>query len=83
MAVVATLPLAVSAAQALAIAQADALSKYRDMTRFRVEITLEPDGWHVKHFVPRDPARPYLTGGGPHHVISADTGEIVSKIYYQ
>ncbi len=73
---------AVSSDQALRIAQADGILAYGDLTRFRVEITLEVDGWHVKHFIQqRNGSR--IAGGGPHYVIDATTGAIVSKTYYQ
>ena len=74
--------LAVTAAEALAVAQADAVIAYRgELSRFRIEITREPDGWRVVyHFVP---AARFETGGGPHYLISLDTGAILDKKYYQ
>ena len=38
------------------------------------------DGWHVEY---RDQRNRALTGGGPHYLIDATTGAIVSKKYYQ
>ena len=71
----------VTAADALAVAQNDAVAVYRDLSRFRIEITREPGGWRiVYHFVP---AARFETGGGPHYLVDAETGEIVSKLYYQ
>jgi hypothetical protein len=69
--------------RALAIATADAEKMYvGNFGRFRIEITLEDDGWHIAHLIhQRDGSR--ITGGGPHYVIDATTGEIVSKKYYQ
>ena len=66
----------------LAIAHADAVQAYRDpLTRYRIELHLEPNGWVVEyHF--RGDGR-FHTGGGPHYVIDATTGEIISKKYYQ
>jgi hypothetical protein len=73
---------AISSDQALRIAQADGVVAYGDLTRFRVEITLEDDGWHVKHFIQqRNGSR--IAGGGPHYIIDATTGTIVSAKYFQ
>ena len=76
-------PPAVSSAEALAIATADARQAYRgNFGRFRIEISLEDDGWHVVHLIhQRNGSR--IAGGGPHYVIDATTGAIVSKKYYQ
>jgi hypothetical protein len=65
--------------QALAIAQADAEKAYRDLSAYRICLTLEEDGWHVDYEL-KD-AR--LKGGGPHYVIDSLTGAIVSKRYEQ
>lgn len=65
--------------QALSIAQADAVKVYRDLSIYRIELTLEPDGWHVDYEL-KDPR---LKGGGPHYVIEAVTGTIVTKRYDQ
>lgn len=68
--------------QALAIAHADAVQAYHNpLTRHRIEIRLEDEGWIVEyHF--RGTGR-FHTGGGPHYVIDAATGAILSKKYYQ
>ena len=75
-------PPVISCDQALAIAHADAVQAYRDpLHRHRVEVRLESNGWVVEyHF--RGTGR-FHTGGGPHYVIDATTGEILSKKYYQ
>jgi hypothetical protein len=65
--------------QALTIAQADALTAYRDLTGYRIQLTLEADGWHIDYEL-KDTR---LKGGGPHYVIDASTGAIVSKRYEQ
>ena len=67
------------AAEALAIAQADALAAYKDLGLYRIRISLEDDGWHVDYDL-RDQRR---KGGGPHYVVDADTGTIVSRRYEQ
>lgn len=64
---------------ALSIAQADALKAYRDLSMFRIELALEPDGWHIDYEL-KDRK---LKGGGPHYVIDALAGAIVSKRYDQ
>ena len=65
--------------RALAIAQADAVRVYRDLSPYRIQLVLEDDGWHVDYEL-RDPR---LKGGGPHYTIDAQTGIIVSKRYEQ
>jgi len=70
---------AIDGARALAVAQADALKAYRDLSSYRVQIVQEDDGWHVDYEL-KD-AR--LKGGGPHYVIDAMTSAILSKRYEQ
>jgi hypothetical protein len=65
--------------QVLAIAQADAARVYRDLSAYRIQLALEADGWHVDYEL-KDPR---LKGGGPHYLIDAHTGAIVSKRYEQ
>jgi hypothetical protein len=65
--------------QALTIAQTDAAQVYRDLSPYRIQLSLEDDGWHVDYEL-NDPRR---KGGGPHYVIDAITGAIVSKRYEQ
>jgi hypothetical protein len=65
--------------RALAIAQADAVRAYRDLSPFRIQLALESDGWHVDYEL-KDPK---LKGGGPHYIIDAHTGAILSKRYEQ
>jgi hypothetical protein len=65
--------------QVLAIAQADASRVYRELSAYRIQLVLEEDGWHVDY----EPRNPKLKGGGPHYVIEAQTGAIVSKRYEQ
>ena len=56
-----------------------ALIAYRDLSPYRVQLVLEADGWHVDY----DLKNPGWVGGGPHYVIDALTGTIVSKRYEQ
>jgi hypothetical protein len=72
-------PVVLAGAQALAIAQADATRVYRDLSAYRIQMVLEDDGWHVDYEL-KDPQ---LKGGGPHYLIDAHTGAIVSKRYEQ
>jgi hypothetical protein len=65
--------------QALAIAQADALRVYHDLSGYRIPLVLEEDGWHVDYEL-KDPKR---KGGGPHYLIDAITGAITSRRYEQ
>jgi hypothetical protein len=65
--------------QALAIAQADALKAYRSLSSYRIQVVLESDGWHIDYEL-KDPR---VKGGGPHYIIDAATGAIVSKRYEQ
>jgi hypothetical protein len=65
--------------QALTIAQADAVKVYRDLSIYRIEVMLQADGWHIDYELPA----PHLKGGGPHYVIDAATGMIMSKRYEQ
>ena len=77
----ATTALAVSRHQAIAIAEADALPMYGPyLHTLTLAASLQEDGWHLEYSPKRDGFR---TGGGPHYVIDAATGDIVSKKYYQ
>lgn len=71
----------ISRAQAITVAEADALPMYGTYLQTLVlEASLRDDGWHLKYSPKRDG---YRTGGGPHYVIDATTGVILSKTYYQ
>ena len=65
--------------RALAVAQADAARVYRDLSGYRIQIVLEPDGWHIEF----RGTKPFVAGGGPHYVIDPISGAILSKTYYQ
>ena len=69
----------ISGDRALAIAQADAANAYRDLSCYRIQLALESDGWHIDYEL-KDPR---LKGGGPHYIIDAATGAIVTKRYEQ
>ncbi|HEX4609156.1 MAG TPA: hypothetical protein VH092_13205 [Urbifossiella sp.] len=72
-------PPAINRQQAIAIAEADAIPVYGDLNDLTLEATLLDDGWHIDYWV----RKPRHAGGGPHYVIHPETGEIVSKKYYQ
>jgi hypothetical protein len=61
----------------LAIAQADAARVYRDLSLYRIQLMLENDGWYIGY----DLKNPRLKGGGPHYIIVAQTGSVISKRY--
>jgi hypothetical protein len=65
--------------QVLAIAQPDAARVYRDLSPYRIQLVLEDDGWHVDYEL----KNPGLKGGGPHYIIDAHTGAVISKRYEQ
>jgi len=69
----------VSGDQALSVTHLDSERAYGDVSRFRVQVSLEPDGWHVEYQV----KNPLTKGGAPHYVIDASSGQIISKRYYQ
>ena len=69
----------ISPDQALAVAHADALVAYRDLSPYRIEIVQTDQGWKIDYEV----QNPKVKGGGPHYIIDAGTGEIVSKRYEQ
>jgi hypothetical protein len=64
-----------NADEALKVARLDAEKAYRDLSPYRIAISLESDGWHVEYWL-KDPR---MQGGGPHYVIDATTGAFVSK----
>jgi hypothetical protein len=69
----------ISCDEALAIARKDAEMVYRDLSAFRIIIERRTDGWHIDYEL----SDVYLKGGGPHYIIDAMTGAIVSKKYEQ
>ncbi len=65
--------------QVLKIAREDAERVYRDLSRYEIRLALQDDGWHIDYEL-RDPR---ARGGGPHYVIDATGGQILSKRYEQ
>ena len=68
-----------SSDQALQRARLDAEKAYGDLTLYRITVVLEADGWHIDY----DLKDETLDGGGPHYVIDAASGDIISKRYEQ
>ena len=69
----------VTSDQALRVARIDAEIAYRDLSPFYVRVELDEDGWHVDYELKDKRSH----GGGPHYVIDADTGIILTKRYEQ
>jgi hypothetical protein len=69
----------VSSVDALRIAEADARTAYGDLSIFTITVVVEEDGWHIDYEV----RKPGMKGGGPHYVIDAGSGQILSKRYEQ
>jgi hypothetical protein len=61
------------------IAAAEAAQAYRDLSIYTVSARLDDGNWYVDY----DLTDTTLLGGGPHFVISAETGEIVGRRYDQ
>jgi hypothetical protein len=69
----------ISSDKALKLARLDAEKAYRDLSAYRAIVSREPDGWHVDYELKDTNA----SGGGPHYIIDAATGRIISKRYEQ
>jgi hypothetical protein len=64
---------------ALRIARLDAEQKYRDLSPYRIAIVLEDTHWRIDYELRNS----NVQGGGPHYLIDAATGAILSKRYAQ
>ncbi|MCB0397538.1 MAG: hypothetical protein KDD36_12850 [Flavobacteriales bacterium] len=65
--------------EAMALARQWASQVYHDLTPYEIETTLKDGNWHVDYEL-KDPG---MVGGGPHFVISASTGELISSRFEQ
>ena len=65
--------------QALEIARKDALVAYRDVDHYEVIIELKDGNWQIDYELQDKEVH----GGGPHYIISSETGRILSKRYEQ
>ena len=63
----------------LKIAEKNAKTAYRDLTGYDVKAELKDGKWYVDYELSNQD----MVGGGPHYVISAKTGEILSCRYEQ
>ena len=64
---------------ALKISNDDAKTHYRDLSIYEINIQLVADHWKIDYELKNKKLR----GGGPHYIISAETGEILSKRFEQ
>jgi hypothetical protein len=71
--------MALSCDEVLRIARLDAEEAYRDLSAYRITVSLEADGWHVDY----DLTEYAMAGGGPHYVIDPVDGKTISKRYEQ
>ena len=69
----------VSEAKAREIAEADAAHAYRDLSIYKVIVRLAEGKWYIDYELKDET----LLGGGPHYVICAETGEVLSRRYEQ
>ncbi len=65
--------------QALRVARLDAETAYCDLSIYRIQVSLERDGWHVDYELKDREAQ----GGGPHYLIDRASGKVLSKKYEQ
>ncbi len=65
--------------KALEIANNDAQKAYRDLSIYNIKAELIGEKWHIDYNL----SDPKMLGGGPHYVISAKTGKILSYKYEQ
>ena len=63
----------------LRIADENARTAYRDLSVYTVKATLKDEKWYVDYEL----SNPDINGGGPHYIISAKTGEILSYRFEQ
>ncbi|PWU10184.1 MAG: hypothetical protein C5B50_25990 [Verrucomicrobia bacterium] len=69
----------VSSDAALKIARLDAEQKYSDLSPYRIAIIFEDNHWRIDYEL----RNRNVQGGGPHYLIDAMTGVILSKRYAQ
>jgi hypothetical protein len=65
--------------QALRVARQDGEKAYGDLSSFKITLSLEAGRWHIDF----DLKENGVLGGGPHYVIDAVAGTILSKRYEQ
>ncbi len=63
----------------LKIAEKNAKTVYNDLSIYDVNAEMKEGKWYVDYVL----SDPGMNGGGPHYVISSETGEILSYRYEQ
>jgi hypothetical protein len=69
----------ISKEEALQIARKLASAVYKDLSVYEVKVTLLESSWYIDYWL-KDPG---MVGGGPHFVLSAKTGEVLSSRFEQ
>ncbi len=69
----------ISREEALSIAHENASKFYRDLTIYKIEANYKEGNWHIDYEL-NDSG---MVGGGPHYIISAQTGKIESYRFEQ
>lgn len=69
----------ISEETARAVAAEEAAQAYRDLSGYTVSAVQENGDWRIDYEL----TDKTLLGGGPHFVVSGETGEIVSRRYEQ
>ena len=69
--------------QALAVATADAVEVYGDLSKFTVSVRYKNERWFVDFKRIKDPNSRFRTGGAPSYILNAFDGSILLKIYTQ
>jgi len=64
---------------AMKIANDDARLYYRDLSIYKINIQLVENHWKIDYELKNKESQ----GGGPHYMVSAETGEILSKYFEQ
>jgi hypothetical protein len=65
--------------EARAVAVTEASQAYGDLTGYTVTARLADGNWHIDYEL----TDKMLLGGGPHFIISGETGEVLSRRYEQ
>ncbi len=69
----------ISKEEALRIAHEYASAAYRDLSIYEIKARRRGNQWYVDYLL----TDPTMVGGGPHFIISAETGEVVGTRYEQ
>ena len=69
----------ITEARAREIAHDDARKVLPDLSGYKVQASLQDDGWHVDYELKETASQ----GGGPHYLIDSRDGKIIKKEYTQ